>query len=188
MDHEQSLAFNMDFAEARLIEQGEVLPMAVIETGDGQRHVIAMDLHDDAAKERSFKFTRLLCVAHEAVSLTIIGEMWMRMMAPYDGESEADYMERVEAVRPRDAEDRKEVVMVQLYVREDGSVREFSDTREILRDATGKPTGLAQRPEWDVLESTGEQTEILPRTPPLPEQVRYARELLTRFGITGSRI
>jgi hypothetical protein len=187
MDNWQArLAQDMDFAKNTLIEHGEVRPMAVIVAKNGEAHVIALDMSSDDAKAKSLKFLRLMSVAHEAKAITTLGEMWMRSMQPYAGESPAEYEARVFAVRPREAEDRKEVVMVQLYYRgDDGGVMELAQCREIERGADGKPTGLAPAPDHEVLESDGPLTKLLPPHPPRADEVRYARELLDRLQGDG---
>jgi hypothetical protein len=187
-DWREMLAFNMEFAESRLIEAGDVRPMATVHGSDNTAHTIAMNMSDDAHKEQSLRFVRLLATAHDADAVSTIGEMWMRTMFPYHGESEAEYMARVDAVRPRDAEDRKEVVMCQLYYRDAaGSVRELSNSREIIRGADGKPTGLkpSEYPDAEVIFSEGPMTDLLPKRKPTAEQMRYARQLIKRLGIEG---
>jgi hypothetical protein len=95
----------------------------------------------------------------------------------------------VTAVRPRDAEDRREVVMATLYYRDDaGAVVELTQSREILRGWDGKPTGLAPADDVEVLFSDGDLTNVMPPEKPTAEQVRYARQLLDRSGLKGTRL
>jgi hypothetical protein len=188
-DWNKMLLTNMEFAEERLKESGEIGAMAILHCPDNVVNVIAMDMTSDAMKQRSMKLVRLLAVAHDAEAVAMLGEMWMRAMSPYDGESEAAYQARVTAVRPRDAEDRREVVMANLYYRDDaGAVVELSQTREILRDWDGKPTGLAPADDVEVLFSEGDLTNVMPPEKPTAEQVRYARQLLDRSGLKGTRL
>jgi hypothetical protein len=188
-DWNKMLLTNMEFAEERLKESGELAPMAILHCPGNVVNVIAMDLSSDAAKQRSMKLVRLMAVAYRAEAVAMLCEMWMRAMAPYDGESEADYEARVNAVRPREAEDRREVVMANLYHRNDvGAVVELSQTREIIRGWDGKPTGLAPADEVELLFSEGDMTQVMPPEVPSPEQVRYARQLLDRSGLKGTRL
>lgn len=176
------LDFDMDFAAKTLRDDGELRPMAVITDKAGMIHIVALDMSDDDMKEKSFRYIRLLCVAHEADSLSMMGEMWMRSVKAYDGESPEDHKRRATSVRPREMPDRQEVVMVQCYYRnEAGDVREVSQAREIMRGADGKPTGLAPPPTHEVTASEGDMTELLPKRPPNAEKVRYAKEMLKRF-------
>lgn len=190
MDHWQSmLLFDMAFAERTLIDQGEVSPMATIHCPGNVVNLVSMNLTTDALKEKSLVMVHWLGVANEALAISMLSEMWMRRLNRYDRETEADYEARVHAVRPRDAEDRREVVMVQLYYRDDGgAVRELSQSREIIRDAAGKPTGLvpAEDDPSEVIFSEGRMTKVMSAKPPTGEQVRYAKQLLKRHGMVGT--
>jgi hypothetical protein len=180
---QKKIEFDMEFAEKTLVECGEVRPMAVLTDKDDALHIVALDLSTDEMKQKSFRYLRLLAVAHEAKSLSMLGEMWMRALQPYPGESHEAFTKRALSLRARDAEDRTEVVMVQSYYRDDaGDLQEVSQTREIIRGDDGKPTGLAPPPDEQVLESQGPMTELMPRRPPHPEKVRFAKEMLERIG------
>ena len=89
------------------------------------------------------------------------------------------------AVRPRDAEDRREVVMSAVYYRDErGQACEVSQSRDIIRDAAGKVTGLGPAPAYEVIQSDGAMTHLLPAHRPNPEQMLYAKQLLKRSGVT----
>lgn len=174
------------FAERTLIAHGQLLPMAVIHARDDALHVIPLDAANDAALESSNRFLRLMVVKHDAKAVSHMGEMWARHMAPYARESDAEYTERVMATRPRDAEDRREVVMVQLWYRDrDGEAHELSTSRDIIRGDDGKVTGLGPAPDWDVIESEGPWSNMLPPSRPNREQRRYAAQLLDRLYSTS---
>lgn len=174
------------FAERTLIAHGQLLPMAVIHARDDALHVIPLDAANDAALESSNRFLRLMVVKHDAKAVSHMGEMWARHMAPYARESDAEYTERVMATRPRDAEDRREVVMVQLWYRDrDGEPHELSTSRDIIRGDDGKVTGLGPAPDWDVIESEGPWSNMLPPSRPNREQRRYAAQLLDRLYSTS---
>lgn len=182
------LEHGMEFAAARLADKGEIAPMATLHCPDGRINLIALDVSTDRTKETSLKFARLLAIADDAEAVTLIGEMWMRTLTPYHGELDAEYEDRVAAVRPRDAEDRTEVVMVTVTYRDAaGTVRELSNSREILRGDDGTATGLAPpvHPDADVLFSEGPMTKILPAERPSREARRYASEFLKSRGVTG---
>lgn len=174
------------FAERALIAHGQLLPMAVMHAADDALHVIPLAASSDSALESSNRFLRLMVVKHDAKAVSHMGEMWARHMAPYARESDAEYTERVMATRPRDAEDRREVVMVQLWYRDrDGEAHELSTSRDIIRGDDGKVTGLGPAPDWDVIESEGPWSNMLPPSRPNREQRRYAAQLLDRLYSTS---
>ena len=96
----------------------------------------------------------------------------MRMVDRRIGETTAEHDERAYGVAPSQAEDRIEVIIAETVWRDDdGARRTLHESREIVRDATGKPSEhRSRRPEhrarrraWS---STGRWVEVL--TPERP--------------------
>jgi len=178
------LELDMEFALERLKARGELQPQAAIHDHNGGISMVALSVGTDEKTKTSMRLVRLMAVALDAEAVTTLGEMWARFMQPYHGESREEYEARVVAVRPRDAEDRREVVMSCVHFRdENGRLREISQSRDIIRDAAGKVTGLGPAPDYDVLESDGAMTHLLPARRPNAEQMLYAKQLLKRGGI-----
>lgn len=186
MDRWQGLIeLDMNFALSRLKEFGGLAPMASIYDRNNGVHVVALDVGEDARVQLSMRLVRLMATALDAEAVSTVGEMWARFMAPYHGEFTAEYEARVTAVRPRDAEDRREVVMSAVYYRDErGQACEVSQSRDIIRDAAGKVTGLGPAPAYEVIQSDGAMTHLLPAHRPNPEQMLYAKQLLKRSGVT----
>ena len=175
---------DMNFALEALKERGELAPMATIHDRNNGVSLVALSVGSDEKTQLSMRLVRLMAVALDAEAVTTLGEMWARFMAPHHGESREEYETRVAAVRPRDAEDRREVVMSCVYFRNDaGRACEISQSRDIIRDAAGRVTGLGPAPDYDVIESEGPMTHLLPARRPTGEQMLYAKQLLKRGGI-----
>lgn len=180
MDWQKQLETDMGFAETWLRTHGQLMPQFLVHARNGKVHVVAGDVSSDERVRVTAAIVRHMAIAHDAIAVSQMGEMWARFMHPYDRESDADYMARVAAVRPRDAEDRCEVVICQIYYRDETDTpRELSQTREIVRDADGKITGLALR-DTEVLESEGPMTHLMPEHRPSAEAQRYSRDILKR--------
>lgn len=106
--------------------------------GDGEAAIIAAPWASDDEREKVIEVLRIACAAHDAAAVCWINEAWQLSLAP--GEQCT--------VRPKDSERRREVVVVQLAAQspDDGDLRHWLSSREILRDADGKVTGLAPDP------------------------------------------
>jgi hypothetical protein len=184
MDRWQSLIeMDMGFALDRLKDRGQLLPMVTLHDRSNGMHVCAIEVGSDEKVRHSMRIVRLMAVALDAQAISHVGEMWARFMAPYAGESQPEYEARVNAVRPRDAEDRREVVMATVHYRDDtGRPRELSQTRDILRGDDGRVTGLGPAPTDEVLDSEGPMTHLLTERRPNDQQMLYAKQLLKRLG------
>jgi hypothetical protein len=182
-DWVKQLRFDMMFAEKTLLKSGEVSTMVVVHA-KGEKHVIAAPWHNDEEKAALLEMINAYCIAHEAEALTYISEAWVRYVQKAPGETEAEYQARKE-VRPRDAEDRREVVIVMIMYRDDGGERQVvSDTKEIVRRANGKPDGLKPyrlNGGMDVL--GGAIVEAFPEWPPSSAERIAAEAILKVFGM-----
>jgi hypothetical protein len=174
---------DMNFALARLKDRGELAPMATIHDHNNGVHLVALSVGEDEKTRLSMRLVRLMAVACDAEAVSTLGEMWARFMQPYHGESREEYEARVVAVRPREAEDRREVVMSCVYYRDaQGRPCEASQSRDIIRGPDGKVIGLGPAPDYDVMQSEGQMTHLLPERRPNREQMLYAKQLLKRGG------
>jgi hypothetical protein len=180
----KQLRFDMAFAERTLLEQGEVSAMFVVHTKDA-KHVIGAPARDDAEKRVMLAMVRAYCIALDAQALTFVSEAWLRSVQRAPNETEREFQARTNAVRPREAEDRVEVVMVVLAFRDGAGERQIvSDTKEIERRANGKPSGLkpyqvgGQARGW-----SGRMVDIFPEEAPTEVERLAARAVLRAAGL-----
>ena len=183
-DWAKQVRFDMMFAEKTLLKQGEVRTMVVVHA-KGEKHVIAAPWRDDEERAALVEMINAYCIAHDAEALTYISEAWVRYLKQAPGETDDEYQGRIDAVRPRDAEDRREVVIVMCMYRDEGGERQVvSDTKEIVRRANGKPDGLKPyrlNDGMDVL--VGGIVEAFPQWPPSSAERIAAEAILTVFGM-----
>lgn len=175
--------WNVEFAKRELLERGEITPMFVLHTPSGLLPIVT-DMGD---KQRIRAMVQLMCVAHDAMGLTFIGEAWMKYAdendAPRPGETLAELEQRI--VPPSELERRIEVITVvtQFYT-ETGDRRVITSLREILRGADGKPTGLnAEVPVPHGADFQGPAAEILPERRATPAMQQAAKQLLDAIGV-----
>lgn len=172
-DWAKQVRFDMAFAERTLLKQGDVRRMFVIHAKDAL-HAIPWNGADE--KKEMLKFVRAYCIALDAEAVSFISEAWVRSVMRAHGESEAEYQERVDAVPPSEAEDRREVVLCIVMYREAGERHVLSEAREIQRRANGKPDGLTPYRTLDTLEAVGgDVIDVFPRQAPTEEMRAMAR-------------
>lgn len=183
-DAAKQLRFDIAFAEKTLLKRGHLGVMFVVHTKD-KKHIIATPWQDDDEKAAYLEMVRAYCIAHDAEALSYIGEAWARYMEQAPNETAAEFDSRVHAVRPRDAEDRREVVMVIILFRDDAGQRQMmSESREIERRANGKPSGLKMMRSnngWDVLH--GPIVDAFPEWPPTAADRFVAQLFLDSSGV-----
>jgi hypothetical protein len=181
-DWEKQLRFDMAYAEKVLLDHGELSAMFVVHTEDA-RHVLLTPWKDDHEKAMCRQAARLWCIAHDAIALTFITEAWILSLTRAHGETDAEFEARKDAVMPRDAEDRIEVVMVVIAYRDAAGERQtLFESREIERRANGKPGGLkafASNKSYEGL--TGRMVDVLPEQAPSAVEQAAARALLERM-------
>jgi hypothetical protein len=185
-DWAKQLRFDMQFAEKTLVKQGSVNAMYIVHTKDAI-HAIPTPWSDDAEKAAYLDMVRVYAVAHEAIAVVYVGEAWVRHVMQASSESQAEFHARVDAVRPRDAEDRREVVSVHIAYYDDAGERQIiSDTKEIDRRADGKPSGLKPYRDdhggWDVV--GGAVVEVLPKQAPSMAERIAAQAILNAAGMS----
>lgn len=187
-DWAKQLRFDMAFAEKVLLDRGEVSAMFIVHTKNGV-HALVTPWKDDDEKAQCRRIVQLYCVAHDAVALTFITEAWVRSMAKAHGETDAEFDDRVSAVRPSQAEDRREVVMVVIAYRDAAGERKvLFESREIQRRANGKPCGLVSFREIEMNDGNleGRMVDVLPEQPPDALQRSAAHMLLKAMGVNAT--
>jgi hypothetical protein len=183
-DWTRQLRFDMAFAEKTLLKDGYLGRIFVVHTKD-QKLVIPGQWDSDRERGAMLEVIKAHCLALNAEALSFISEAWARHLQQAHGETNAEFRTRVDAVRPRDAEDRVEVVIVLTMFRDDAGQRQvISDTREIERRANGKPSGLKAfrlNEGWDVLDDA--VVDAFPEFEPSRAQQHAARVLLHLAGM-----
>lgn len=184
-DAAKQLRFDIAFAEKTLLKRGSVGTMFVVHN-KGKIHCIATPWQDADEKAAYLAIVRAYCIAHDAVALSYIGEAWARYMERTPNETAAEFDLRTYAVRPRDAEDRREMVMVMIFFRDDAGQRQImTDNREIERRANGKPSGLKvvwSNKGWDAL--SGTIIDAFPEWPPTASERFVAQLFLDRSEVS----
>lgn len=177
----KQVRFDIEFAKRMVLEQGSCATILVVYRR-GQPPII-LQQSPDLGKDTVAGYLRALCVAEDAEGFAFISEAWMRIVTRRDSETQAEHDQRVYLVPPSEAEDRIEVVIAEIIYRDDdGERRTLHESREIIRDAAGKPSGF--RSVQNVLggaveRSEGRWVEVLsPEPPTVEERARAAAALL----------
>lgn len=175
MTFDAKKAFDHDktYAERAIIARGQLAPIFVVHAANGDVVPVLIGNFSPETRELTYLLARTACIAFDAVALGMITEAWMATQPIGTPIEHA----------PSEREDRIEVVIVSMAVRDDatGEIAKYFSGREILRDATGKVTGLAEltmdgQPE-------GRLFDVLPdqRVPPVAQQAALA--LLSKAGL-----
>lgn len=169
---------DMEFAEAMLIERGELMPLFVIHCDDGSTVPIGGSW-TPTSKEDYYSLISLLCVAYEAVGVVQMAEAWM-IKRPIDHPLHGkDY------APPSQASDRIEIVSVTAIWRDKTGRKTANLLREIVRDGEGKAVGLkpAEIEETDGLR--GMLADIIPARKPPAGMVREAKQIIKSLEDEG---
>jgi hypothetical protein len=177
----RQVRFDIEFAKRMILEQGSCSTIMVLHL-PGDRRLVC---HPPAnlGKETTSLYLRAYCAAHDAEGFAFISEAWMRNVTRRFGETEAEHDARIDAVLPREAEDRVEIVMAQVVYRDGDARRTVHEEREIMRDAKGKVTGF--RPLGLTGASEGRWVDVLLPEPPTAEQRASAAVALEHIAELG---
>jgi hypothetical protein len=174
IDHKALFESDCRFAEHIITTKGELAPMfAVHFERDGELGIaaIAGDFADGAAKDQSVRLVKMIGAVLDASSTSLMTEAWV---ATQKGPLKDDDLP------PCEREDRREVVMVTMSIRDQD--RAMVSTREILRGADGRVTGLAPAaPAYERME--GRMSDLLLRQRLTPEQREQGLKILDLLGI-----
>jgi hypothetical protein len=180
------LARDMDYAQRRLIADGSLHPLFILQTSADELVLMPAQYSSEAGKHAFQRAVTLAAIAHDARAISFMGEAWMRMVGRRSGETTAELDQRARDVPPSEAHDRVECLIVSLTWRsDDGQRRWLICCREILREpSTGAITGLAAdkvRSEADGV--TGGMVELLPARRPTGPERTLANALLREIGV-----
>jgi hypothetical protein len=133
-----------------------------------------------------------ISIAESAIGLTSMAEGWFVEAAVRRvGESEAEFDERLRSMHPDTSELRREVVICQSsYYDRTGRKVGLMKTREIVRGADGKPTGLATLPGLGdaVAQHNGRIHRLFPDAPPNHEDRAAAQAFLRQLNTRTARM
>jgi hypothetical protein len=180
----KQVRFDMEFAKRMVLEQGSCATIMVIHLA-GDRRIVCM-APPDLGKETTALYLRAYCAANDAQAFTFISEAWLRRVGRRHGETEAEHDTRAFGIPPAEAEDRTEIVMVEIVYRDGEARRTVRELREIVRDAKGTATGFT--PIGDVSaanRSEGRWVEVLLPEPPTAEERASAQRALDHLREIG---
>jgi hypothetical protein len=187
----QQIEKDMEYCEERLLTDGGLDPLFLIHT-KARLLLFPAPWRDESEKDRHYQMVALLCIAESAIGLTSMAEGWF-VEAPVRrvGESEAEFDERLRSMDPDTSELRREVVTCQSsYYDRTGRKVGLMKTREIVRGADGKPTGLATLPGLGdaVAQHNGRVHRLLPDAPPSHEDRAAAQAFLRQLNTRTVRM
>ena len=187
----QQIEKDMEYCEERLLTDGGLYPLFLIHT-KARLLVFPAPWRDESEKDRHYQMVALMCIAESAIGLTSMAEGWL-VDAPVRriGESEAEFDERFRSVDPHTSELRREVVTCQSsFFDRSGRKVGLMKTREIVRGADGKPSGLATLPGHGdaVAQHNGRIHRLLPDAPPSHEDRAAAQAFLRQLNTRTVRM
>ena len=175
-NHAKQIRLDFEYAKRCLIADGNVLPVFVVHTPS---MVIPIgwsgEAYNDEGKVSHRKFARLMAIAHNAHAIAYIGEAWVATSLPDEKNPEFP------RVRPRDREDRREVIIAQLMWRDQETGERWSTLAqaEIVRNEKGDPTRVKDEEFTDPANTImGNFAEILPEDEPTPAEQETAKMML----------
>ena len=172
---------DLEFAEHRILDRGELAPMFSIHfEQDGQDGVAAVigDFASYETKMQSVNLVKIVCIAYDAYAVSLMTEAWVAQIDKHTDKAIAN-------LPPSDRMDRKEIVMVTMSRRDAGPL--FS-AREIERDAAGKVTRLLPDTAGDHTGFEGRMANLLPERRPTSRERRSAQSLLHVLGIKMEKL
>jgi len=161
-------AFDCEHAAKMLVERQQFPTMFVLRCHNGTMIPIGGIAHLD--RPTAYRMLRILAIAHDAASVTMMSEAWMLKGTP----------EQLKGAKPSESERRIEILCVMVVTRE----AVLSSAREILRDSRGTITGLGDAIRiWDRGAAGGDLTRILTPERPSPAVQAAALDMLKAAGI-----
>ena len=178
----RQLRLDFEFAKRCLTKDGSVSPTFVVHTKDIIIPIGYKGVYDDEARRNHRKYARLISIAHNAFAVAYIGEAWVAISLPDEPEPEFP------RVRPRDREDRREVILSQLMWRDESTDERWSTLAqaEIVRNEKGNPTRVKDEEFTDPTNMIlGNFAEILPEEEPTPAEQETAKIMLDWIEKSG---
>jgi len=159
------------YASHMMSGAGSVPPTVIADTPEGFVFCMPASLEDAAAKDRFAHLARLLAVAHGAFALATVAEAWVRVAKP-GGPIDPN-------IRPTDAPDRREVVVVML----EDSDHHANRMLLIVRDDAGGFVRFGESRTVEFAAAEGRFAQLMPQHPPAAETVAAAKAELLLLGV-----
>jgi hypothetical protein len=183
------LTHDLAFAEERLRSVGELRMMLSFRPGHEPETMYLMPIGWSGNDERELqiRLCRTLGIGLNARMVTLFTEAWMRDVTKRPGESDAEHEERAYGIKPSEAMDRVEVVVVSTAWRDNaGKTRLSGNVRKIVRDASGAFERLAPLhggPADAEEMASGWLDKVLPPVDIGPADRQKAMDFIERLGI-----
>lgn len=178
----RQIRLDFEFAKRCLISDGTVMPVFVVHTKGMVIPIGFNGTYDDEGRRNHRRYARLLSIAHNAFAIAYIGEAWVAISLPDEPVPEFP------RVRPRDREDRREVILSQLMWRDKETGERWSNLAqaEIVRNEKGDPTRVKDEEFTDPTNMImGNFSEILPEDEPTPAEQEQAKIMLDWIEKSG---
>ena len=169
------MAHAQHYAEFALRYGGQVPPTAMLVAPGGLVKCVTGNLPTEPAKDHFASTVRTLAVAHDAKAVVMVLESWA-LSAPPGGTLNPD-------VRPSQAPDRQEVVAL---IGEAPGIQQATFLT-ILRTISGTFAGFGEPRMQHCDHAEGRFAQILPISPPTPEEKARARAILQAQGMREQR-
>jgi hypothetical protein len=179
IDWQDQLKRDVDFARTALLKQGSLMPMFILHCPDEVR-IVGAGWADDTEKRRAQQMVGLMALAANATAISFISEAWSRAVMRHPRETEAEHQARIDAVRPAEAEDRTEVLIVSLTYRENNERHSLVSTLDMMRTVDGTLTEVIEREAVDA-EFGGAMTDLLCPVETTPDIRTAAQVLIEAF-------
>jgi hypothetical protein len=164
--------FDYYAAKKMLFEFGKVTTTFVVH-GQDRITPIAAVYKDERQQTFLHNIIRLVCIAEAASAVAVFGEGWFARSLPDEPIPERP------RVKPKDREDRREMIMAQVVFRSFDGLMATLMMGEIVRNADGKPTQVIKEiTDPPSAASKGNIGSLLPIDPvTLPQQEEAKRVL-----------
>ena len=179
IDWQDQLKRDVYFARTALLKQGSLMPMFILHCPDEVR-IVGAGWADAREKRRAQQMVGLMALAANATAISFISEAWSRAVMRHPRETEAEHQARIDAVRPAEAEDRTEVLIVSLTYRENNERHSLVSTLDMMRAVDGTLTEVIEREAVDA-EFGGTMTDLLCPVETTPEIRTAAQVLIEAF-------
>jgi hypothetical protein len=177
---------DLRFAEMALKKHGEFIQMVIIHRSDDRLVRMLCPFTSEMQRVAVLKFLRVCCVAHSAVGVAVIGEVWVNR-----GDISAEEAKLVDiglGLLPSQRLDRQEGIAVTMFYRENETRQGIGDVHRILRDAENTVIGIepmflkSTDPEDGPDADVGVIAEILSPATPALDRVKNAQDYLSELG------
>lgn len=180
-DPKKQMRFDFEYAKQMIVQDNGLMPMFVVHSKQGTIPIGfgGKAEYEGEAKVGHRRIAVLMGIAFNAVAIAYVGEAWIATSLP--DEPEPEYPR----VRPKDREDRKEVIITQMMWRdqETGERKAALAQAEIVRNAKGVCTGVKDEEFTEPTDKiVGNFSELLLEREPTIAEQEIAQKILAAMG------